>query len=109
MLVDEIDVDRVLREINDTSLQRRVHAAERHMNGLRAVGRKHRVLSSGRLDTHLRALQVFDLANFLATVQVAKPLRSKSNHMYALDGIIDHIPDGRRSEERRVGKECRSR
>ena len=93
VLVDEIDVDGVLGEIDDAGLQRRVDAAERHVHGLRAVGREHRVLGGGRLNANLQALEVLDLVNLLLAVKVAEALRAEPDDVDALHGVVDHVAD----------------
>ena len=93
MLVDEIDVHRVLAEIDHAGLQRGVDAAERHVHGLRAIGREHRVLGRGRLHANLQALDILDLADFLLAVHVAEALGAEADHMNALGGLVDHVAD----------------
>src|SRR6516162_6739088 len=44
MLIHLVDVDPVFRCFDDAGLQRRIHIAKRHVDGLRAIGREHRVL-----------------------------------------------------------------
>ncbi len=56
MLVGEIDVDAIFSDIDHAGLQRGVDAAERHVHGLRAIGREHGVLGGGGLHPHLEAL-----------------------------------------------------
>jgi TRAP-type C4-dicarboxylate transport system substrate-binding protein len=56
MLVHLIDVDAVFRRLDDPGLQRRVDIAEWHMDGLRAIGRKHRMMNSKVEGAHTLAL-----------------------------------------------------
>ena len=93
MPVDQIDIHGVLREIDHPGLQGCVHAAERHVHGLRPIGREHGVLGCGGLDANLEALEILDLANFLLPVHVTEALGTKADHVNALGGLVDHVPD----------------
>jgi hypothetical protein len=53
MLVDEIDIDRILSDVDDARLQRCVNAAERHMNRLGTISREGCIFGRGRLHADL--------------------------------------------------------
>src|SRR5262249_18287347 len=93
VLVDEVDVDGVLGKIDDARLQRGVNAAERHVDGLRAVSREHRILGGGCLYANLQAFEILDFANLLPAVKVTETLRADPDDVDALHGAVDHIPD----------------
>jgi hypothetical protein len=63
------------------------------VHGLRPIGREHGVLGCGGLDANLEALEILDLANFLLPVHVTEALGTKADHVNALGGLVDHVPD----------------
>ena len=93
MPVDQIDIHGILREIHHPGLQGCIHAAERHVHRLRPIGRKHGVLGCGCLDANLEALEILDLANLLLPVHVTEALGTEADHVNALGGLVDHVPD----------------
>jgi hypothetical protein len=68
--------------------------AERHMDGLRAVGREHRVFGRRRLHAHLAAAEVFDRGHGALAVEVAQAERGERQHMAVLDGRVEHFAHG---------------
>jgi hypothetical protein len=102
VLVREVDVDAVLGDVDDSGLQRRVDLAERHVDGLRAVGREVRVLGLGRLHADLLALDVVDRLHLLLAVHVAKAHREEPQHLRALNLVLDEGAELGR--DRRVGE-----
>ncbi len=90
VLVREVDVDAVLGDVDDAGLQRGVDLAERHVHGLRAIGREMRVLGLGRLHADLLALDVVDRLDLLLAVHVAHAHRQQAEHLRALHRILDH-------------------
>ncbi len=91
MLVDQIDIDPVFGHIDHARLQRRINAAERHMHGLRSIGRKHRVLGCRCLNTNFEALHVFELMNLFFAIHVAKAKRDERDDVPTLHRILDHV------------------
>src|SRR5208337_1468153 len=88
-------------EVDDAGLERCVDAAERHVDGLRAIGGEQRVLGWSRLYADLVAVEVADRRHRPLAVQIAKTERGERQHVPVLDGRVEHLLD--RGDEPRVG------
>src|SRR5271165_6504608 len=72
MLVAVIDVHAILGEVDDAGLQRCVDAAERHVDGLRAIGGEQSILGWSRLNADLVAVEVADRGHRPLAIEIAK-------------------------------------
>ena len=93
VFVGEIHVDAIFSDVDDAGLQRSVDAAERHMDGLRAINGKHQVFGRSRLNADLEALHVLNFVDRSFAVHAAQAEREHADHTGTLHGIGDHRSD----------------
>jgi hypothetical protein len=93
VLVGEINVDAVLGDVNNASLQRSVDFAEWHMDDLGTIGAKQCIFGRCGLHADLQALEPRQIADLFLAVKVAQAQRDQRQHPGALYPIRDHLAE----------------